>query len=265
MPVVKWRGARGSLTKITNIWVYKFSKSKSTAIKHVYNQSANLIASYVIHFDINGPSNHSGMAPVIGTKSMVARACFRYTWYFLRPAYVARLSPQLGKSWCHISPTCIQSSSHVTISNSVFTLTSDAQNSLSVGGIFLHCFHLQFYVVNFIQMYHAWQKTTEWNLTYHTWYNSIHVNFLLPIFRNIDYSDLTRSMSLIFVRSSAAMVLKKGKYHFNALRNGGKYKRKSMFYVLFIPPPPGKNGLNFADDIFRGIFIISWMQCFVFW
>ena len=52
MPV-HGRVARDTLPHTFNIGVFKCSKSNSTTIKHIYDESANLIDSYDIAFDAN--------------------------------------------------------------------------------------------------------------------------------------------------------------------------------------------------------------------
>ena len=44
MAVVKGHGARDALPEISNITVFTFGKRNSTTIKHVYNESADVIA-----------------------------------------------------------------------------------------------------------------------------------------------------------------------------------------------------------------------------
>ena len=51
MLVVKGRTLRDPLPDIT--------------IKHIYNESANFVQGYAIHFDLDGPSNHTDMVPLI--------------------------------------------------------------------------------------------------------------------------------------------------------------------------------------------------------
>ena len=63
----------------TEILVFKCSISNSTTIKHFYNESAKLMESYVVHFDIKGPWNLTEMASVIGVEDMVSHACLCYT------------------------------------------------------------------------------------------------------------------------------------------------------------------------------------------
>ena len=42
-------------------------------MKHVYDESADFIESYPVHFDINEPSNLSKMLTVISIEGMVSR------------------------------------------------------------------------------------------------------------------------------------------------------------------------------------------------
>ena len=51
-------------------------------MKHVYNESENLIESYAVHFDINGPSNLNEMVSVTGMEDVVSHAFVTHeiTW-----------------------------------------------------------------------------------------------------------------------------------------------------------------------------------------
>ena len=64
-------------------------------MKHVYNESENLIESYAVHFDINGPSNLNEMVSVIGMEDVVSHASVRDTW---RQTYITRADSRLAPS-----------------------------------------------------------------------------------------------------------------------------------------------------------------------
>ena len=57
---------------ITMMYVFKCGKNNSATIQHVYTESANLIESYTVDFDINGPLDLSVMVPGIGIEDIVS-------------------------------------------------------------------------------------------------------------------------------------------------------------------------------------------------
>ena len=67
--------------------------SNSTAIKHIYDEFANLIDNCDVAFDSNGWWNHQKTVPVIGMESIVTRARLRYTWDSLPPGICRLIKP----------------------------------------------------------------------------------------------------------------------------------------------------------------------------
>ena len=71
IPNHQWCGA-DDLLDISNIWVFRSSKNKSSTTKHAYNEI--FIESYDVHFNIDEPLNLTWMMPPIGMYAMVAHA-----------------------------------------------------------------------------------------------------------------------------------------------------------------------------------------------
>ena len=85
IPVVKWRCARDTLPPAFHIVVFKVIETISTAIKHIYKESANITEDSNVAFDTNDCWNFLKTVPVIVIKSMVTRARPSYTQDFLTP------------------------------------------------------------------------------------------------------------------------------------------------------------------------------------
>ena len=104
MPVVRGRGKHDLPHEITQICVFKCGKSKSTTMKHDYNESANFIKNYDVDFDMGAPSNITEMVPVIGLEVIVSRARFRYTRDYFTPGICGIIKPAAFENWCHFPP-----------------------------------------------------------------------------------------------------------------------------------------------------------------
>ena len=79
MPIIKGYGVYVPQPQVTKIWMFKCVKSNSTTKLHAYNESANYIGSYTVHFNINRPSNLTEMVPVIGMEGIVSHTCLCYS------------------------------------------------------------------------------------------------------------------------------------------------------------------------------------------
>ena len=73
--------------------VFKYGKSKSTTIKHIYNESENLNESCDVVFDSNNWWNLPYTMPVIGVESMVKRAGLCYTRDYLTAGICSLIKP----------------------------------------------------------------------------------------------------------------------------------------------------------------------------
>ena len=92
MGVGKGRCARDALPHAFHIGVFKFVFMISTAIKHIYKGSANIVEGCNVACDTNDCRNFQLTVPVI-TESMVTRARPSYTRDFLTPGICSLIKP----------------------------------------------------------------------------------------------------------------------------------------------------------------------------
>ena len=85
--------AREGLPHAFNISVFQYSKSNSTTIKHIYNESVNFNESCDIPFDINNWWYLPWTVSLIGVESMVTQAGLRYTRDYLTPGICRPIKP----------------------------------------------------------------------------------------------------------------------------------------------------------------------------
>ena len=98
IPVVKGRCAPDTLPHAFHIGVFEFVQTISTAIKHIYKESANIIADCNVAFDTNNCWNFQSTVPVIVIESMVTRTRPSYKRAFLTPGICSQLSPLRWKT-----------------------------------------------------------------------------------------------------------------------------------------------------------------------
>ena len=91
--VFKGRCAREALPHAFKIGMFKYDKSNSTTIKHIYNESENLNESCDVAFQSNDWWNLPWNVPVIGVETMVPRAGLRYTRDYLTPGICNLIKP----------------------------------------------------------------------------------------------------------------------------------------------------------------------------
>ena len=73
IPVIKGSCIRDALPHAFHIGVFKFDKTISTAIKHIFKECANIVGC-IVGFDTDYCSNFSQTVPVIVIESMVTRS-----------------------------------------------------------------------------------------------------------------------------------------------------------------------------------------------
>ena len=93
MPVGKGRCARDALPRAFHIGVFKFVFTISTAIKHIYKESAHIIEGCGVACDTNDCWNFQYTVLVIAIESMVTRARPSYTRDFLTPGICSLIKP----------------------------------------------------------------------------------------------------------------------------------------------------------------------------
>ena len=93
IPVGKGRCARDALPHAFHIGEFKFIFTISTAIKHIYKESANTIEGCNVACDTNDCWNFQQTVPVITIESMVTRARPSYTRVFLTPGICSLIKP----------------------------------------------------------------------------------------------------------------------------------------------------------------------------
>ena len=92
-----------------NISMFKFVKKNSGTIKHIYNESVNIIEGCNVAFDTNDCWNFPKRCQWLALSIWWHALTFithKITWC---RAYVAKLSPRLWKNWCHFRAKSTQS------------------------------------------------------------------------------------------------------------------------------------------------------------
>ena len=108
IPVGKGRCARDALPHAFQIGVFKFGFTISTAIKHIYKESANIIEGCNVACDTNDCLNFQETVPVITIESLVKRARPCYTRFFLTPGICSLIKPTDMVKLMQFSPKSTQ-------------------------------------------------------------------------------------------------------------------------------------------------------------
>ena len=109
MLVVKGRWSRDVIPHTFNIGMFKSFENKSTTIKNVFDESANIIEGCNVAFDTFDCWNFPGTMSVIGIESMVTCTCLHYTQDYLMLGICSLIKPDAMENWCHFLPKSTQS------------------------------------------------------------------------------------------------------------------------------------------------------------